>query len=48
MNHADSGVGGVYDRYSYADEDRRIMETVAAHIVGIVEEAGDRVDNVAA
>lgn len=48
LNHADSGVGGVYDRYSYADEDRRIMETVAAHIVGIVEEAGDRVDNVAA
>ena len=37
-NHKDGGVGSVYDRYSYHEEDRRIMESVAAHIVGVAEQ----------
>jgi integrase len=41
-NHKDGGVGSVYDRYSYAEEDRRIMESVAAHIVGVAEQKSPR------
>jgi integrase len=44
LNHSDPSVGTVYDRHSYADEDRRIMERVAQHIVAIAE--GRKDDNV--
>ena len=30
QNHKDGGIASVYDRYEYAEEDRRIMEAVAA------------------
>ena len=36
-NHRKGGVTDFYDRYSYDDEDRRIMESVARHLVGIAE-----------
>jgi integrase len=44
LNHRDSGVGSVYDRYAYANEDRQIMEAVADQIVAVVQ--GNRTDNV--
>jgi integrase len=31
-NHREGGIADVYDRHRYADENRRIMESVAAHI----------------
>jgi len=33
QNHKAGGVGAVYDRYSYAEESKQIMEAVAARIV---------------
>jgi integrase len=39
-NHRKGGVTDVYDRHGYGDEDRRIMEAVAAHLVGIAEGTG--------
>ena len=44
LNHADRGVGSVYDRHSYATEDRRIMEAISRHIAQIV--SGREGDNV--
>jgi hypothetical protein len=35
------GIGSVYDRHEYADENRKIMEAVAAKIIGIVEGKAD-------
>jgi integrase len=37
QNHKDGGIASVYDRYEYAEEDRRIMEAVAARIMALVE-----------
>src|SRR5262245_4546642 len=37
QNHVEGGIGSVYDRYGYADENRRIMEAVAGEIVGLAE-----------
>jgi integrase len=37
LNHRDRSVGTVYDRHAYAAEDRRVMETVAAHILALAE-----------
>jgi integrase len=36
-NHREGGIADVYDRHRYADENRRIMEAVASHIVALVE-----------
>jgi integrase len=36
-NHKKGGVTDVYDRHSYADEDRRIMTAVARHVASLVE-----------
>jgi integrase len=32
QNHKDGGIGSVYDRHSYADENRQIQEAVAEHV----------------
>jgi integrase len=48
LNHSnDDDVGDVYDRHGYADEDKHIMETVAAKIVALVEgrEVGGKIVN---
>jgi integrase len=37
QNHKDGGIASVYDRHEYADENKQIMETVAAHIMSLVE-----------
>jgi integrase len=36
-NHKEGGIASVYDRYAYADENKLIMERVAAHIVALAE-----------
>jgi integrase len=37
QNHVEGGIGGVYDRHQYGEENKRIMEAVAAHILAVVE-----------
>ena len=37
QNHREGGIGSVYDRHRYADENKKIMEAVAAHIVALAE-----------
>jgi integrase len=39
-NHKEGGIASVYDRHGYADENKKIMETVAAHILALVEGRG--------
>jgi integrase len=39
-NHKEGGITDVYDRHEYADENRKIMETVGAHIVALAEGRG--------
>ena len=34
LNHADNSVGSIYDRHSFAVEDRKIVEAVAQRIIG--------------
>lgn len=36
-NHKDGGISDVYDRHGYADENKKIMETVARAIVTLAE-----------
>jgi integrase len=36
-NHKDGGIVGVYNRHNYADENKKIMEAVATHIMALVE-----------
>ena len=43
-NHRTAKVTDVYDRHGYADEDKKIMETVARHVIGLVE--GTQTSNV--
>jgi integrase len=43
-NHKEGGIASVYDRHGYADENRRIMEAVAARIMALVD--GDPAVNV--
>jgi integrase len=41
LNHRDNSVGSIYDRHSYAKEDQRIMEAVAARIMQLIEHTPD-------
>jgi integrase len=43
-NHREGGIANVYDRHGYADENKRVMEAVAAKIIALVEGRAD--DNV--
>jgi integrase len=46
QNHKEGGIGSVYDRHQYADENKRVMEAVAARILLLA--AGEtETDNVA-
>lgn len=33
QNHKSGGIGAVYDRYSYAEENKRVIEAVATRIL---------------
>ena len=37
QNHKEGGIASIYDRHGYADENKRIMETVANRIMALVE-----------
>jgi len=37
QNHREGGIASVYDRHGYADENKRIMEAVAAHIMALAQ-----------
>jgi integrase len=42
QNHKEGGIASVYDRHQYSEENKRIMEAVAAHIMAIADRrAGD-------
>jgi integrase len=36
-NHKEGGIADVYDRHRYEEENRRVMESVAAHMLGLIE-----------
>jgi len=36
-NHKEGGIATVYDRHGYAEENKRIMEATASHIMALVE-----------
>jgi integrase len=40
-NHREGGIASVYDRHGYADENKRVMESVAAKIMALVEGRAD-------
>ena len=42
-NHREGGIADVYDRHKYAEENKRIMETVALHIVTIAEDGAGNI-----
>jgi integrase len=44
QNHREGGIAGVYDRYQYSEENKRIMEAVATHLMQVIE--GRKEDNV--
>jgi integrase len=37
QNHVEGGIASVYDKYQYADENKRVMEAVASKIMALVE-----------
>ena len=37
QNHKEGGIASVYDRHEYADENKRVMEAVAARIMALAE-----------
>jgi integrase len=37
QNHREGGIADVYDRHHYRDENRRVMEAVAAHVLELAE-----------
>jgi integrase len=37
QNHKEGGIASVYDRHQYADENKRVMEAVAARIMALAE-----------
>lgn len=42
QNHIEGGIADVYDQHGYADENKHIMEAVAAHIMALVEGRPDQ------
>jgi integrase len=37
QNHKEGGIASVYDRHGYAEETKRVMEAVAAHVMALAE-----------
>jgi integrase len=38
QNHKEGGIGSVYDRHEYAEENRRVMEAVARQVMALAED----------
>jgi hypothetical protein len=36
-NHKEGGIASVYDRHQYADENKRVMESVASRLLALAE-----------
>jgi integrase len=47
QNHREGGIADVYDRHEYEDENKRVMETVAAHLL-MLARGDDATSNVIA
>jgi integrase len=45
-NHKEGGIASVYDRHHYADENKRIMETVGKSIIDLAQGRSDAAGNV--
>jgi integrase len=43
QNHREGGIASVYDRHGYAEENKRIMEAVAAKLIALVQGAAGNV-----
>jgi integrase len=43
QNHKEGGIASVYDRHQYAEETKRVMESVASKIMALVEGGTDKV-----
>jgi integrase len=43
QNHKEGGIADVYDQHGYGDENRKIMEATARHIMTLAEGGGDNV-----
>jgi integrase len=41
QNHKEGGIASVYDRHEYADENKRVMESVAVKIMALAEGRGE-------
>jgi integrase len=41
QNHREGGIADVYDRHEYGEENKRVMESVASHIVALAEARQD-------
>ena len=39
QNHKEGGIASVYDRHQYADENKRVMESVASRLLVLAEGA---------
>jgi hypothetical protein len=37
QNHREGGIGSVYDRHEYAEENMKVMEAVAARIMALAK-----------
>jgi integrase len=46
QNHKEGGIASVYDRHQYADENKRVMESVAARILLLANEGEATVTNI--
>jgi integrase len=47
QNHREGGIADVYDRHRYESENKRVMETVANHILALAEGRGETTNVVA-
>jgi hypothetical protein len=37
QNHKEGGIASVYDRYQYSDENKRVMESTATHLLALAQ-----------
>jgi integrase len=42
QNHREGGIADVYDQHRYAEENRRVMESVAAHVLALATGAAEQ------
>src|SRR6516164_1009067 len=40
QNHKEGGIGDVYDRFEYSEENKRVMESTATHLLALAQGNG--------